>query len=71
MAFGALERLDLNPRERRLAIVLGGVVASLLLIGLPVGLETVVHARRADNEALQVSCERAVRRGYRATATIE
>jgi general secretion pathway protein M len=38
----------LNPRERRLATILGAVAAVLLFIGLPGGLEAAVISRRSD-----------------------
>jgi len=51
MARNPFERLavNLNPRERRLALIMGGILGFLLLIGLPVGLEALVHAKRSDN----------------------
>jgi general secretion pathway protein M len=50
MAIRALDRL--NPRERRLVNVLGIFFAVALVLAIPVGLETVVHAREADNQEL-------------------
>lgn len=44
---------NMNPRERRLAMVLGGIFAFLLLIGLPIGLEAIVHSKRADIEEIR------------------
>ncbi len=46
-----LERLD--PRERRLLGVLGGIVAGFLLLGLPVGLNRWVAAEREENQRLR------------------
>jgi general secretion pathway protein M len=57
MATNPLERLNLNPRERRLAIIMGGFLGFLVLIGLPVGLESLVHAKRSDNEELRTALE--------------
>ena len=59
MAQNPLQRviLNMNPRERRLAMILGGVFAFLLLIGLPVGLEALVHSKRSDNEDLRTALE--------------
>ncbi len=48
-----LDRLGLSPRERRLVTVLVGVVAVLLLLVAPVGLESLVHARESDNDELR------------------
>jgi len=50
MAIVALERL--NPRERRLVTVLGSVVFVFAILAIPVGLESIVHAREADNQDL-------------------
>ena len=50
MANRFLERL--NPRERRLVTVLGTVLGVLVVLAVPVGLESVVHARESDNQDL-------------------
>jgi general secretion pathway protein M len=50
MAITALDRL--SPRERRLVTVLGGFVLASLVLAVPVGLESVVHARESDNHEL-------------------
>jgi general secretion pathway protein M len=53
-----LQRLGrLNPRERRMALVLGGVVGLLLFIGLPVGLEVAVVSRRTDVADLRTALD--------------
>jgi general secretion pathway protein M len=49
------DRLGLNPRERRLASIMLGVAAVLGLLVLPIGLESVVHARESDNDALRTA----------------
>jgi len=41
------------PRERRLAMVLAGVVAFLVLIAIPIGLESLILSRRSDTEDLR------------------
>jgi general secretion pathway protein M len=46
------DRLGLNPRERRLVTILGGVLAVLVVLVLPIGLETLVHSRQSDNDEL-------------------
>jgi general secretion pathway protein M len=55
MAIPIFDRLQLNPRERRLATILLGVVGVLVILVIPVGLETVVHARESDNEELRAA----------------
>src|SRR5262245_6413160 len=54
MAFAnPLEKL--NPRERRLAMILIGLVAFLILIAGPVGLQALVYSRQSDNEELRAA----------------
>ena len=48
MAIRFLDRL--NPRERRLVTILGGVLGFFVILGIPVGLESIVHARESDNQ---------------------
>ena len=43
----------LNPRERRLALILGGFVAFLVLVAIPVTLESLVLARRSETDDLR------------------
>lgn len=59
MASNPIERVvaNLNPRERRLALTMGAVVGFLVLIGLPVGLESLVHAKRSDNDDLRTALD--------------
>ena len=52
MAVPLLDRLGLNPRERRLVFLMLVVLTGLLIIALPVGLESLVHAREAYNQDL-------------------
>ncbi len=52
-----LNRLNLNPRERRLALIAAGIVAFLLLVAMPVGLEALVHANRAANDETRAALE--------------
>ncbi len=42
----------LNSRERRMVTVLGGVLSVALVLAVPVGLESVVHAREESNQEL-------------------
>jgi general secretion pathway protein M len=55
MAFAFIDRLGLNPRERRLAVILLSVVAVIVVLVIPIGLETVVHAREGDNDELRTT----------------
>ncbi len=50
MAIRALDRL--NPRERRLVTTLGIFLSIALVLAVPIGLESVVHAREAENQEL-------------------
>jgi general secretion pathway protein M len=54
-AIPLLDRLQLNPRERRLATLLVGFVAVLVILVIPVGLETLVHAKENDNDELRAA----------------
>ncbi|MFI5301232.1 MAG: hypothetical protein ACHREM_24370 [Polyangiales bacterium] len=45
--------VNMNARERRLVSVLGLIFAVLDVIGIPIGMELLVRARRADNEELK------------------
>jgi general secretion pathway protein M len=51
------ERFGLSSREQRLAQVLVMVAAGLLLLGLPVGLESYVAAKRSANDDLREALE--------------
>ncbi|MFO0673624.1 MAG: hypothetical protein U0235_29070 [Polyangiaceae bacterium] len=44
---------NMNPREQRLATLLGAVLGFLLVIGLPAFLQFMVFSRKSDNEALR------------------
>lgn len=55
MALSFLERTGLNAREQRvasIAIILFGVV---LLLGVPVGLQSLVSSRKTENEELRTA----------------
>jgi general secretion pathway protein M len=45
----------LNPRERRLVSVLGVFLGAALVLAVPLGLETIVRSRDADNQELYTS----------------
>jgi general secretion pathway protein M len=47
------ERFGLSAREQRLAQILAVVAAALLLLGLPVGLESYVASQRSSNGELR------------------
>ena len=47
------ERFGLSAREQRLAQILAVVAAAILLLGLPIGLETYVAAQRETNAELR------------------
>ena len=51
------ERFGLNAREQRLAQILVVVAAILLLLGLPIGLESYVAAKRSGNAELRDALE--------------
>lgn len=47
------DRFGLSAREQRLAQLLAGIAAALLLLGLPIGLESYVAAKRSGNAELR------------------
>lgn len=53
MVIPIFERWGLNPREQRIATVLVFVVGGMLLLALPIGLQTLVSSRRSENEELR------------------
>jgi general secretion pathway protein M len=55
MAIPLFDRLQLNARERRLATFLVGFLAVVVVLVIPVGLETLVHARESDNDELRAA----------------
>jgi general secretion pathway protein M len=52
MAIPLIDRLGLNPRERRLLSILGVVFGVLVLLGAPIGFASLVHTRDTDNQDL-------------------
>ena len=53
-----LDRLSrLNPRERRMATILGAIVGVLVFLGLPAGLEAAVISRRSDVAELRAALD--------------
>jgi general secretion pathway protein M len=53
MVIPIFERWGLNPREQRVATIAVFVLGAFLLLGIPVGLSSLVSSRRADNEELK------------------
>jgi len=53
MVLSIFERWGLNPREQRVASIAVFVLAGILLLGIPVGLSSLVASRRADNDELK------------------
>ena len=47
------DRLGLNPRERRLATFAAGLLAFMLLLVAPVGVQWLVHTKENDNDELR------------------
>jgi general secretion pathway protein M len=45
----------LNPREKKLALALGGLVAFMLLIAGPVLLQSLVYSRKSDNDDMRAA----------------
>jgi len=43
----------LTAREQKLLTILGGVLAFMLLLGLPVGLEAAIASKRSDNQDMR------------------
>jgi general secretion pathway protein M len=50
---GLLDRVIVNPRERRLLGVIGVVVAVVLLVLAPIGMEMLVRSKRTTNDELR------------------
>lgn len=53
MVIPILERSGLNPREQRMASIAVVVVGVMLLLAIPIGLQTLVSSRRAENDDLR------------------
>jgi general secretion pathway protein M len=53
MVIPIFERWGLNPREQRIATVAVFVIAGMLLLAVPIGLQTLVSSRRTENEELR------------------
>jgi general secretion pathway protein M len=55
MVIPIFERWGLNPREQRIATVAVLVLGVMLLLALPIGLQTLVSSRRNENEELRAA----------------
>jgi general secretion pathway protein M len=53
MVIPIFERWGLNPREQRVATIAVFVIGAMLLLSVPIGLQTLVSSRRSDNEELR------------------
>lgn len=53
--FNLLDRFGLNPRERRLVVIMAGVLAVIVLLGIPLGMEAWVHSRRDAYEEMRTT----------------
>jgi general secretion pathway protein M len=43
----------LEPRERRLLGILGGVIGAMVFLAIPIGIAAVVHGQASENDALR------------------
>jgi general secretion pathway protein M len=55
MVIPIFERWGLNPREQRMASIAVIVVGVMLLLAIPIGLQTLVASRRNENEELRTA----------------
>jgi general secretion pathway protein M len=55
MVIPIFERWGLNPREQRMATVAVIVVGVMLILAVPIGLQTLVSSRKAANEELRAA----------------
>ena len=53
MVIPIFERWGLNPREQRMATIAVLVIGGMLLLALPIGLQTLVSSRRNENDELR------------------
>ncbi len=53
MAIAIFERWGLNPREQRMATVAVLVIGVMLLLAVPIGVQSLVSSRRSENEELR------------------
>lgn len=55
MAIAFLERSGLNPREQRVASIAVILFGAVLLLAVPVGLQSLVSSRRTENDELRAA----------------
>jgi len=55
MALQIFDKWGLNPREQRVATIFVGVLAVMLLLAVPVGLQTLVSSRKTENDELRAA----------------
>ena len=55
MIIPIFERWGLNPREQRMASIAVLVVGVMVLLAVPIGLQTLVSSRRTENEDLRTA----------------
>jgi general secretion pathway protein M len=58
MAIAIFERWGLNAREQRVATIALVVFAVFFLLAIPIGLQTLVASRRADNDELRETLQK-------------
>lgn len=55
MVIPIFERWGLNPREQRMASIAVIVIGVMVLLAVPIGLQTLVSSRKAENEELRAA----------------
>jgi len=55
MIIPIFERWGLNPREQRMASIAVLVIGVMVLLAVPIGLQTLVSSRRTENEELRAA----------------
>ena len=55
MVIPIFERWGLNPREQRIATVAVVVIGAMLVLAVPIGLQSLVSSRRTENEDLRAA----------------
>lgn len=55
MVIPIFERWGLNPREQRIATIAVFVIGAMLLLAVPIGLQSLVSSRRTENEELRAA----------------
>jgi general secretion pathway protein M len=53
MVIPIFDRWGLNPREQRMASIAMFIIAGMLLLAVPIGLQTLVSSRRTENDELR------------------